>query len=81
MYFGHAPKHMIRLSVDYRQDSKIPIRLWKSLVGDTPTALITFLTDNIMILFFLPYRMSYTVIIVSLSAGDAVLPDIAIFCK
>ncbi len=35
MYF--APKHMIRLSVDYRQDSKIPIRLWKSLVGDTPS--------------------------------------------
>ncbi len=37
MYFDHAPKHMIRLSVDYRQDSKIPIRLWKSLVGDTPS--------------------------------------------
>ncbi len=36
MYFGPAPKHMIRLSVDYRQDSKIPIWLWKSLVGDTP---------------------------------------------
>ncbi len=34
MYF--APKHMIRLSVDYRQESKIPIRLRKSLVGDTP---------------------------------------------
>ncbi len=33
MYFGPAPKHMIRLSVDYWQDSKIPIRLWKSLVG------------------------------------------------
>ncbi len=28
---------MIRLSVEYRQDSKIPIRLWKSLVGDTPS--------------------------------------------
>ncbi len=28
---------MIRLSVDYWQDSKIQIRLWKSLVGDTPT--------------------------------------------
>ncbi len=39
MYFDHAPKHMIRLSVDYRQDSKIPIRLWKSLVGDTPSLL------------------------------------------
>ncbi len=34
--FCPAPKHMIRLSVDYWQDSKIPIRLWKSLVGDTP---------------------------------------------
>ncbi len=34
--FCPAPKHMIRLSVDYRHDSKIPIRLWKSLVGDTP---------------------------------------------
>ncbi len=38
MYFGHAPKHMIRLSVEYRQDSKIPIRLWISLVEDTPTS-------------------------------------------
>ncbi len=36
MYFDHAPKHMIRLSVEYQQDLKIPIRLWKSLVGDTP---------------------------------------------
>ncbi len=36
MYVAPAPKHMIRLSVDYRQDSKIPIRLWKSLVEDTP---------------------------------------------
>ncbi len=36
MYFGPAPKHMIWLSVDYGQDSKIPIQLWKSLVGDTP---------------------------------------------
>ncbi len=34
--FCPAPKHMIRLLVDYRQDSKIPIRLWKSLVRDTP---------------------------------------------
>ncbi len=34
--FCPAPKDMIRLSVEYRQDSKIPIRLWKSLVGDTP---------------------------------------------
>ncbi len=25
IYFAHAPKHMIRQSVDYRQDSKIPI--------------------------------------------------------
>ncbi len=25
--FCPAPKHMIRLSVDYRHDSKIPIRL------------------------------------------------------
>ncbi len=40
MYFDHAPKHMIRLSVKYRQDSKIPIRLWKSLVGDTPNIYI-----------------------------------------
>ncbi len=37
MYFDHAPKHMIRLSVEYRQDLKIPIRLWNSLVGDTPS--------------------------------------------
>ncbi len=35
MYFGHAPKRMFRLSVEYWQDSKIPIRLWKSLVEDT----------------------------------------------
>ncbi len=26
MYFDHAPKHMIRLSVEYQQDLKIPIR-------------------------------------------------------
>ncbi len=38
MYFAPAPKHMIWLSVDYRQDLKCPIRLWKSLVGDTPSA-------------------------------------------
>ncbi len=42
MYFDHAPKHMIRLSVEYQQDSKIPIRLWKSLVEDTPIVLILF---------------------------------------
>ncbi len=36
--FCSAPKHMIRLSVDYRQDSKIQFRLWKSLVEDTPTS-------------------------------------------
>ncbi len=41
MYFDPAPKHMIRLSVDYRHDSKILIRLWKSLVGDTPTTTTT----------------------------------------
>ncbi len=40
MYFDHAPKHMIRLSVVYQQDLKIPIRLWKSLVGDTPNTYI-----------------------------------------
>ncbi len=40
MYFDHAPKHMIRLSVEYRQDSKIPIRLWKSLVEDTPSRVV-----------------------------------------
>ncbi len=34
MYFGPAPKHMIRLSVEN------PIRLWKSLVGDTPSIYI-----------------------------------------
>ncbi len=28
---------MIRLSVEYRQDSKITIQLWKSLVEDTPS--------------------------------------------
>ncbi len=37
MYFAPAPKHMIQLSVDYRQDSKIQIRLWKSLVEDIPS--------------------------------------------
>ncbi len=36
--FCPAPKHMIWLSVDYRHDSKIPIWLWKSLVGDTPSS-------------------------------------------
>ncbi len=36
--FFPAPKHMIRLSVDYRQDSKIPIRLWKCFVEDTPNS-------------------------------------------
>ncbi len=40
--FSPAPKHMIRLSVEYRQDSKIPIRLWKSLVEDTPSSLKLF---------------------------------------
>lgn len=30
-------KHRIRLSVDYRQDLSILIRLFKSLVGDSPT--------------------------------------------
>ncbi len=34
--FGGGAKYMIRLSVEYWQDSKIPIRLWKSLVEDTP---------------------------------------------
>ncbi len=33
--FCPTPKHMIRLSVEYRQDSKIQIRLWKSLFEDT----------------------------------------------
>ncbi len=36
MYFDHAPKHMIWLSIEHQQDSKIQIQLWKSLVGDTP---------------------------------------------
>ncbi len=34
--FCPSPKHMIRLSVNHRQDSTILIRLCKSLVGDTP---------------------------------------------
>ncbi len=53
MYFGPAPKHMIRLSVDYWQDSKIPIQLWKSLVGDTPNIYIYILVwnDGIMLVF------------------------------
>ncbi len=42
MYLDHSPKHMIRLSVEYRQDSKIPIRLWKSLVEDTPIGVVVF---------------------------------------
>ncbi len=36
--FCPAPKHMIRLSFDYRQDLKILIGLWKSLAGDTHNA-------------------------------------------
>ncbi len=36
--FCPASKHMIRLSVDYRQDSKIPIRLWKCFVEETPNS-------------------------------------------
>ncbi len=31
---------MIRQSVEYWQDLKIPIRLWKSLVEDTPSLLL-----------------------------------------
>ncbi len=46
MYFDHAPKHMIRLSVDYRHDSKIPIRLWKSLVGDSPSSVYIYVCIN-----------------------------------
>ncbi len=46
MYFDYTPKHMIRLSVEYRQDSKIPIRLWKSLVGETPSCYITSFVDE-----------------------------------
>ncbi len=38
--FCPAPKHMIRLSVEYWQDSKIPIRQWSSLVEDTPNIYI-----------------------------------------
>ncbi len=39
IYFAR-PKYMIRLSVDYWQDAKIQIQLWKSLVGDTPNLYI-----------------------------------------
>ncbi len=49
MYFDHAPKDMIRLSVEYWQDSKIPIRLWKSLVGDTPSKLNNFIYTDLFI--------------------------------
>ncbi len=61
MYFDHAPKHMIRLSVEYRQDLKIPIRLWKSLVGDTPNPILHIHTVH-KILQILYFTSHYTVI-------------------
>ncbi len=51
MYFAPLPKHMIRLSVDYQQDSTIPIRLCKSLVEDTPSIwkhVCKFWTDSVI---------------------------------
>ncbi len=60
--FSPAPKHMIRLSVEYQQDSKILIRLWKSLVRDTPSIstfiyvflhLIIYLFINLCIYLFI----------------------------
>ncbi len=46
VFWPRPQTYMIRLSVEYRQDSKILIRLWKSLVGDTPTAQILSETDQ-----------------------------------
>ncbi len=35
MYFAPPPKYIIWLLVEYWQDSKIPIWIWKSLIEDT----------------------------------------------
>ncbi len=47
-----APKHMIRLSVEYRQDLNIPIRLWKSLVEDTHALILKFTLEWLKLYIF-----------------------------
>ncbi len=53
----YAPKHMIRLSVDFRQDSTILIQLRKSLVG--ANHLTSIISETKCLLFIFIYFMSF----------------------